>query len=162
MVCRGGPRLERYVPPMRIGGTYTHYFSASPCPPRAKAPGKAQRLGWLADGGSAHKWIGARGKIMFLSWPETKAFAGASLKVQSCFIAGSRDVGVVQRPGTLRAMESAPGYVRTCMVEGAGHWVQQEQPTKVVQCVLEFLDQSQAVAVTLPDDRGHPVTGASL
>lgn len=97
-----------------------------------------------------------------LSWPKTKAFAGASLKVQSCFIAGNRDVGVVQRPGTLRAMESAPGYVRTFMVEGAGHWVQQEQPMKVVQCVLEFLDQSQAVAVTLPDDRGHPVTGASL
>ena len=34
----------------RVGGAL-HYFSASLCPPRHSPPGKAQRFGWLADGG---------------------------------------------------------------------------------------------------------------
>jgi hypothetical protein len=37
-----------------------------------------------------------------LQFPETAAFAGATLQVPSCFMAGDCDVGVVQRPGALR------------------------------------------------------------
>ena len=94
-------------------------------------------------------------------WPETKAFAGATLKVPSCFIAGDRDVGVVQRPSALSAMESVPGYVRTFMVAGSGHWVQQERPKEVVKCVLEFLDRQRGTSA-LHDDDSPREAAASL
>ena len=44
-------------------------------------------------------------------------------------------------PGAIEAMqESACTRMRGChLLEGAGHWVQQERPDEVVRRLLEFL-----------------------
>ena len=61
---------------------------------------------------------------------EPLTFAGRTIDIPSLFIAGSSDWGAYQRPGSLERMqESACTDMRGVhFVDGAGHWVQQEQP----------------------------------
>lgn len=68
-------------------------------------------------------------------------FAGKTIDVPSMFIGGQQDWGVYQTPGGLERVEGAltTRYQGTFLVEGAGHWVQQEQPEKVSRLFIEFL-----------------------
>jgi pimeloyl-ACP methyl ester carboxylesterase len=70
-----------------------------------------------------------------------QAYAGRRIEVPCCFIAGSSDWGPFQSPGALQAMaESACAQFRGVhLIEGAGHWVQQEQPEQVSALLVEFL-----------------------
>jgi pimeloyl-ACP methyl ester carboxylesterase len=72
---------------------------------------------------------------------ELQLFAGRAIDVPSCFIAGKSDWGVYQKPGDLETMQaSACTRLLGChLVEGAGHWVQQEQPAAVSRLLLDFL-----------------------
>jgi pimeloyl-ACP methyl ester carboxylesterase len=72
---------------------------------------------------------------------ELQTFSGRTIDVPSLFIAGKSDWGAYQTPGALESMQktACTQMVGTHLVEGAGHWVQQEQPTAVTQLVLEFL-----------------------
>ncbi len=72
--------------------------------------------------------------------------AGRAIEVPACFIAGKSDWGPYQRPGDLKKMqESACAQMRGChFVEGAGHWVQQEQPAEVLRLLLGFLGPEMA------------------
>jgi pimeloyl-ACP methyl ester carboxylesterase len=77
---------------------------------------------------------------------ELRLFAGRAIDVPACFIAGASDWGVYQRPGSLEAMQTTAcsQFRGVHLVEGAGHWVQQEQPQAVSTLLLEFLhDQHQ-------------------
>jgi pimeloyl-ACP methyl ester carboxylesterase len=51
------------------------------------------------------------------------------------------DWGVYQKPGDFERMqECACTRMLGChLVSGAGHWVQQEQPARVTELLLEFL-----------------------
>ncbi len=70
-------------------------------------------------------------------------FAGRRIEVPACFIAGRRDWGIYQRPGALDAMQAACARFRELrLVEGAGHWVQQERPEAVVEALLALLAES--------------------
>lgn len=67
-------------------------------------------------------------------------FAGRKIEVPVAFISGEQDWGNYQQPGAL------DGYKKSCtdfrgvtMVSDAGHWVQQEQPEKVLEAVTKFL-----------------------
>jgi pimeloyl-ACP methyl ester carboxylesterase len=59
------------------------------------------------------------------------------------FIAGKSDWGRYQRPGNLERMQtSACTHMQGCYVlDGAGHWVQQEQPEQVSTLLTQFLRQ---------------------
>lgn len=72
---------------------------------------------------------------------ELEVFSGRTIDVPSLFISGKSDWGVYQTPGALEKMqESACTQMRGChLVDGAGHWVQQEQPEAVSALLLEFL-----------------------
>jgi pimeloyl-ACP methyl ester carboxylesterase len=72
---------------------------------------------------------------------QLRAFAGRSIEVPCCFIAGKSDWGTYQSPGALQAMESSAcsQFRGVHLVEGAGHWVQQEQPAAVSELLLNFL-----------------------
>ena len=74
---------------------------------------------------------------------ELEVFSGRTIDVLSCFIGGKSDWGVFQRPGDLEDMQTkaCTRMLGTHLVEGAGHWVQQEQPEKVSALLLEFLRQ---------------------
>lgn len=68
-------------------------------------------------------------------------YADRKIDIPSCFIAGASDWGIHQKPGALAAMqESACTDMRgSHLVEGAGHWVQQEQEEAVAGLLVEFL-----------------------
>jgi pimeloyl-ACP methyl ester carboxylesterase len=72
---------------------------------------------------------------------QLRLFSGRCIEIPSCYIAGANDWGVYQRPGDFEAMqESACADLRGChLVEGAGHWVQQERPEAVSRLLIEFL-----------------------
>jgi len=74
---------------------------------------------------------------------ELLTFSGRTIDVPSCFISGKSDWGVYQTAGAVERMQK---YACTRMqgvhlVDGAGHWVQQEQPQEVSRLLLEFLHQ---------------------
>tara|TARA_Y100000588_G_scaffold390032_1_gene494366 strand:+ start:8558 stop:9628 length:1071 start_codon:yes stop_codon:yes gene_type:complete len=75
---------------------------------------------------------------------EQEIFSGRTIDVPSCFISGASDWGVYQRPG---AAERMNGQVCTNMlgfhlINGAGHWVQQEQPEETCRILLDFFENS--------------------
>ena len=73
--------------------------------------------------------------------PELQLFAGRTIDVPACFIAGSSDWGAWQMPGDLEKMQgSACTQMRGChFIDGAGHWVQQEKPQEVSRLLAKFL-----------------------
>jgi pimeloyl-ACP methyl ester carboxylesterase len=72
---------------------------------------------------------------------ELQLFAGRTIDVPSLFIAGASDWGIHQTPGALDTMQrKACTRMLAChLVDGAGHWVQQEQPDAVVAQLRDFL-----------------------
>ncbi|MEJ2173380.1 MAG: alpha/beta hydrolase [bacterium] len=72
---------------------------------------------------------------------EFRLFAGRTIDVPACFIAGKSDWGIYQRPRDLERMQQrACTQLRGChLLDGAGHWVQQEQAEKVAALLVEFL-----------------------
>ena len=72
---------------------------------------------------------------------ELETWSGRRIDVPSCFIAGRQDWGTYQRPGVFETMQaSACSRMLGChFVDGAGHWVQQEQPDEVSGLLLQFL-----------------------
>jgi pimeloyl-ACP methyl ester carboxylesterase len=72
---------------------------------------------------------------------ELQLFSGRTIDVPSLFVSGKSDWGVYQRPGSFERMQ---GTVCTRMqgchlIDGAGHWVQQEQPEVVSELLIDFL-----------------------
>ena len=76
--------------------------------------------------------------------PELEIYSGRTIDVPSCFISGKSDWGVYQRPGDLEKMQAevCTRMLGCHLVDGAGHWVQQEQPEEVIRLLLQFLAQS--------------------
>ena len=72
---------------------------------------------------------------------ELQTFSGCTIDVLSMFIAGKNDWGSYQVPGALEKMQnSACTQMRGChLLDGAGHWVQQEQPEAVSKLLIQFL-----------------------
>jgi pimeloyl-ACP methyl ester carboxylesterase len=72
---------------------------------------------------------------------ELEVFSGRTIDVPSLFVSGRSDWGIHQAPGALEAMQArACTQMLGChLVEGAGHWVQQEQPEAVARLLVEFL-----------------------
>ena len=77
---------------------------------------------------------------------ELTLFAGRTIDVPAAFISGKADWGVFQRAGSYEAMQrtACTRFVETRLVDGAGHWVQQEQPAAVVEGVLRLVRGSRA------------------
>ncbi|KAI9047019.1 hypothetical protein LZ554_009093 [Drepanopeziza brunnea f. sp. 'monogermtubi'] len=117
-------------------------------------PAEVQRLGarWLDDAELAvyaDEW-GRNGFQGGLNWyrvatdpvhmVDVELFAGRTIDVPALFVSGRQDWGMYQEPGVMeRLSETCTRSRGVAVVEGAGHWVQQEQPEKVVELVLKFL-----------------------
>ncbi len=72
---------------------------------------------------------------------ELQLFSGRTIDIPSMFIAGKSDWGVYQTPGSFERMQgtACTRMVGCHLLEGAGHWVQQEQPARVNELLLGFL-----------------------
>ena len=72
---------------------------------------------------------------------DLQVFAGRTIDVPSTFMGGKSDWGVYQTPGALERLEQTltTKYTGTHLVDGAGHWVQQEQPAVLSRLLIDFL-----------------------
>jgi pimeloyl-ACP methyl ester carboxylesterase len=72
---------------------------------------------------------------------EMQTFSGRTIDVPSIFIAGKSDWGVYQTPGAVESMQerACTRMVGFHRLDGAGHWVQQEQPQQVSELLIAFL-----------------------
>ncbi|PWT84486.1 MAG: alpha/beta hydrolase [Blastocatellia bacterium] len=75
------------------------------------------------------------------SLAEMRTFSNRSIDVPSMFIAGRSDWGVYQTPGAVDKMRTSActRMVGFHLLDGAGHWVQQEQPDQVSALLIGFL-----------------------
>lgn len=72
---------------------------------------------------------------------ELETFSGLTIDVPATFIAGKSDWGIYQPPGALEAMQgkSCTRLRGIHLIDGAGHWVQQEQYEAVTRLLLAHL-----------------------
>jgi pimeloyl-ACP methyl ester carboxylesterase len=72
---------------------------------------------------------------------ELQTWSGRTIDVPSCFISGKQDWGMYQRAGAYEMMQkrACTNMIGCHLVDGAGHWVQQEQPAEVARLLLQFL-----------------------
>lgn len=67
-------------------------------------------------------------------------FLGSTVKQPSFYMGGSTDLIAGNTPEAIAGMKAALPDLRHCeMVEGAGHWLQQEHPDRVNAALLDFL-----------------------
>jgi pimeloyl-ACP methyl ester carboxylesterase len=87
------------------------------------------------------QWYRARTRGLYDA--ELQLFSGRTIDVPSMFIAGKSDWGTYQRPGNFERMQQRACSRRLgChLIDGAGHWVQQEQPERVSELLLQFIQQ---------------------
>jgi pimeloyl-ACP methyl ester carboxylesterase len=81
--------------------------------------------------------LGAGGRFT----SEQQLFSGRTIDQPSMFMGGKSDWGVYQNPGGLERLQKTvcTQYQGTELVDGAGHWVQQEQPEQLSRLLIEFL-----------------------
>jgi pimeloyl-ACP methyl ester carboxylesterase len=72
------------------------------------------------------------------NWETTPELAGAKISVPCLFIGGTADP-VLSFTRADRASEVITGPYRQVMIDGAGHWLQQERPDEVNALLLDFL-----------------------
>jgi pimeloyl-ACP methyl ester carboxylesterase len=72
---------------------------------------------------------------------DLQTYSGRTIDVPSLFIGGKSDWGVFQAPGAFERMQStACTQIRAAhLIDGAGHWLEQEQPEQVSGLILQFL-----------------------
>ena len=101
----------------------------------------------LAEFVAAYRTSGFRGGLNWYrnidrNWALTAPWQGATIDQPSLFIAGSKDPVIrgAIGAGAIDDLETiAPALRGKILIEGAGHWVQQERPDEVNAALLEFL-----------------------
>ena len=76
---------------------------------------------------------------------DLEIYSGRTIDVPACYIAGKSDWGVYQKPGDFERMqtEACTNMLACHLVDGAGHWVQQEQPEIVSRLLVQFLERAR-------------------
>lgn len=116
---------------------------------------------WLTEGDLDH-WAEEFGRTGFsgginwyrnvnYNWELLAPWAGASINIPALYIVGDRD-DVYQVPGLKEFAEGlkqlVPTLTSTVVLNGCGHWTQQEKPAEVNQALLQFLHEHSHKAST--------------
>ena len=109
---------------------------------------------WLNEADLAHvveayRASGFRGGLNWYrnidrNWELTAPWQDARIQQPSLFIAGSKDAVITGLIGAKRVNELEtvlPNLKGRLIIDGAGHWVQQERPDEVNAALIEFLKQ---------------------
>ncbi len=77
---------------------------------------------------------------------ELRLFSGKTIDVPSLFIGGKSDWGTYSAPGALDLMrtKATTRMSRIELIDGAGHWIQQEQPGRLGELLLAFAKEAGA------------------
>jgi pimeloyl-ACP methyl ester carboxylesterase len=72
---------------------------------------------------------------------ELRLFSGKAIEVPTLFIGGRSDWGPYAAPGAIGLMQSmaTTRLAGIEFIEGAGHWIQQEQPLRLARLLLDFI-----------------------
>jgi pimeloyl-ACP methyl ester carboxylesterase len=76
------------------------------------------------------------------NWELTAPWAGALIRQPALFIAGSDDplIALASGAAAVQALPSTvPGLTRSLLIDGAGHFIQQERPALVNEAIIQFL-----------------------
>jgi pimeloyl-ACP methyl ester carboxylesterase len=101
----------------------------------------------LAVMAGAFQSTGFRGGLNYYrnldrNWELMAPWEGMLIRQPALFVAGTHDPVILSQLGR-RAMEEmprqVPGLRPIVLIEGAGHWIQQERPAEVSAALLEFL-----------------------
>ena len=107
---------------------------------------------WLSEAdiayfAAAYRKSGFRGGLNWYrnldrNWELTAPWQGAQIYQPSLFIAGSNDSVITGLIGAKRVNEMdrvLPNLKQKLIIEGAGHWIQQERPAEVNAALIAFL-----------------------
>jgi pimeloyl-ACP methyl ester carboxylesterase len=76
------------------------------------------------------------------NWELTAAWQGAVLRLPAAYVVGDRDI-VYHFPGAPELIANlnrfVPNLTHNVLLEGCGHWTQQERPAEVNQVLIDFL-----------------------
>jgi len=116
----------------------------------AKVPEKPPA--WISDDEIAQyvqefSRTGLRGGINWYrnidrNWDLTAPWQDAKIHQPALFIAGAKDpviTGLIGEKALQTMQEIVPGLRKKVIIDGAGHWIQQEKPAEVNAALLEFL-----------------------
>ena len=78
---------------------------------------------------------------------ELNIFSGRTIDVPTMFIGGACDWGVYQLPGAFEGMQhgACKQLLGVHLIQGAGHWMAEEQPKQVNQLLIDFLRRAAAL-----------------
>ncbi|MFD7827845.1 alpha/beta fold hydrolase [Kitasatospora sp. NPDC059803] len=120
------------------GGTLRDRF------PAGRRPGwlGAEELDVYAGEFERTGMSGALGRYrnMDRDWEDLADFDGAPVTQPSLFIGGSRDASTTWLADAIAAYPATlPGLLSSHILDGCGHWVQQERPTEVNRILTDWL-----------------------
>ena len=77
---------------------------------------------------------------------DIQTWSGSKICVPTVFVVGEKDWGAYQEPGAIEAMEQGKSVRGDCyrgsvFVQGAGHWVNQEQPERCVEEIMKMVKE---------------------
>ena len=73
-------------------------------------------------------------------WEDLSAFRHSPIEVPALFVGGSKDGPTIWGGAAIeRFPQTLPKLHRSVVLEGCGHWTQQERPTEVNEALLDFL-----------------------
>ncbi len=106
----------------------------------------------LAYFSAAYRQSGFRGGLNWYrnidrNWELTAPWQGAQIRQPSMFIAGSKDSVITGLIGAKRVADMErvlPGLRRKLIIDGAGHWIQQECAAEVNAALIAFLKADAA------------------
>jgi pimeloyl-ACP methyl ester carboxylesterase len=75
---------------------------------------------------------------------DLNSFSGRTIDVPAMFIGGARDWGVYQLPGAFEKMQrgACTRLLGVHLIQGAGHWMAEEQPSQLNQLLIDFLHRA--------------------
>ncbi|MFJ9455239.1 alpha/beta fold hydrolase [Kitasatospora sp. NPDC101447] len=85
-----------------------------------------------------------RYRTMDRDWEDLAPYAGAPIKQPSLFIGGALDASTTWMADAIDAYPATlPGLASAHILDGCGHWVQQERPEEVNRLLTSWLDSLQ-------------------
>ena len=115
-------------------------------------PEPVSRPDWLPEAdlavmADAYRRTGFRGGLNYYrnidrNWELLAAWQDAPIRQPALFIAGTHDpviLGPMGQKALKTLPQAVPGLRRTVLIEGAGHWIQQERPDEVNAALIAFL-----------------------